>query len=44
MFNSNVAPRVRKVLKDTKTWLCLSCSHENRHYHTKCGFCNERRP
>lgn len=43
MFNSNVAPKVRKVMRDTATWLCLHCSRENAHYLTKCDSCKERR-
>lgn len=43
MFGSNVAPKVKKIMREAKMWLCPSCSSENAHYMTRCGICNERR-
>jgi hypothetical protein len=43
MFGSNVAPRVKKVMRDAVSWLCASCGCENAHYMNSCGVCNKRR-
>jgi len=43
MFGSNVQPRVKKIMRDVKSWICLHCSTENAHYLTKCNSCKERR-
>lgn len=39
MFNSNVAPRVRKKMIDAKQWLCKSCGRENGHWLKRCPGC-----